>query len=49
MQKNLEVNHLPLERGLAVQTWTSNRKTDDKALNLSLKVSNDSGPGPRED
>ena len=31
-KKNLAVNHLPLERGLAVQTWTSNRKPDGKAL-----------------
>ena len=30
--KNLTVNHLPLERGLAVQTWTLNRKLDGKAL-----------------
>ena len=29
--KNLAVNHLPQERGLAVQTWTSNRSFDDKA------------------
>ena len=30
--KKLAVNHLPLERGLDVQTWTSNRKPDGKAL-----------------
>ena len=30
--KNIAVNHLPLERGLAVQTWTSNPKPDSKAL-----------------
>ena len=30
--KNIAVNHLPLERGLAVQTWTSNPKPDGKAL-----------------
>ena len=32
VQKNFAVNHLPLERGLAVQTWTSNRKPDGKGL-----------------
>lgn len=26
--QNLSANHVPLERGLAVQTWTSNRKPD---------------------
>ena len=30
--KNPVVNHLPLDRGLAVQTLTSNRKPDGKAL-----------------
>ena len=30
--KNLAINHLPLERDLAVQTWTSNHKSDGKAL-----------------
>ena len=30
--KNLAVNRLPLERGLAVQMWTSNRKPDSKAM-----------------
>ena len=30
--KNLVVNYFPLERGLAVRTWTSNRKPDGKAL-----------------
>ena len=32
VQKNLAVNIWSLERGLAVQTWTSNRKPDGKAL-----------------
>ena len=30
--KHLAANHVPLERGPAVQTWTSNRKPDGKAL-----------------
>lgn len=30
--KNLAVNHLPLEGGLAVQNETSNRKPNGKAL-----------------
>ena len=30
--KNPAVDHLPLERSLAVQTLTSNRKPDGKAL-----------------
>ena len=30
--KNLAVNHLPLKRDLDVQTGTSNRKPDGKAL-----------------
>ena len=30
--KNLTVNHLPLQRDLDVQTGTSNRKPDGKAL-----------------
>ena len=30
--KNLAVNLIPVERDLAVQTWTSNRKPDGKVL-----------------
>ena len=30
--KNFAVNHLPLECGLVVHTWTSNRQPDGKGL-----------------
>ena len=36
VQKNPAVNHLPLEHGLAIQTWTSNSKPNSKALVTSL-------------
>ena len=32
VHKTLRVNHLPLERDLAVQTWTSNHNPDAKVL-----------------